>query len=535
MPIASLLGRAPLHGGDKNASASAQERRILALLGFRLRIAAERAPNGVMLKSAELGRALSDHDYHAALGDLRTNLLKAQVELERASFPVVILINGADGAGKTETLNVLHEWFDARYLRSEAYEPPSEAARERPEFWRYWMWLPKAGQIGIFLGSWYTQPILDYVLTDGKTRRFEKSLAYINAFERTLADDGALFIKLWFHVSKKVQKQRLEAAERAKNTRYLVTKSEWKNHGHYDDFVTVTERVLRETSTGQAPWTVIEAGDDNYRNLTTGLTILERIQHRLAVHQVSEAPRPEPTLADPVTLLDRLDLTLKLEKGEYEQRMLALQGKLGKLAARLKKRRRGAIFLFEGSDAAGKGGAIRRIVWALDARQYRIIPVSAPSDEERAHHYLWRFYRHLPGRGRITIYDRSWYGRVLVERVEGFASEDAVARAYKEINDFEEGLTRDGIILVKFWLQISPAEQLRRFQEREREPWKQHKITAEDYRNRQKSNQYERAASEMIARNGTELAPFTLVEAEDKRYARIKVLETICKRLEKEL
>jgi polyphosphate:AMP phosphotransferase len=488
-----------------------------------------------MLKSAELGRALSKQDYDAALGELRTSLLKAQAELERAKFPVIVLIHGADGTGKTETLNLLHEWLDARYLRTEAYEPPSEEERERPEFWRYWMWLPKAGRIGIFLGSWYTQPILDYVLRQGKARRFEQALVHINAFERTLGDDGALFIKLWFHVSKKVQKQRLKAAEHAQNTRFSVTQSEWKNHAHYADFVSVTELVLRETSSAQAPWTVIEAGDDRYRNLTTGLTILERIQHRLAKHAASHTPRPEPEVPDPVTLLDSLDLSLKLEKAEYEERMMALQGRLGKLALKLKKRHRGAIFLFEGSDAAGKGGAIRRLVWALDARQYRIIPVAAPSDEERSHHYLWRFFRQLPARGRITIYDRSWYGRVLVERVEGFANEDAVARAYKEINDFEHELTRDGIILVKFWLQISPDEQLRRFREREREPWKQHKITAEDYRNRHKSHQYEAAASDMISQNSTEYAPFTLVEAEDKHYARIKVLETVCQRLEAEL
>ncbi|HEX3777942.1 MAG TPA: polyphosphate:AMP phosphotransferase [Polyangiaceae bacterium] len=488
-----------------------------------------------MLKSAELGRALSKEDYDAAVPDLRTSLLKAQTELEHAKFPVIVLINGADGAGKSETLNTLHEWFDARYLHSEAYEAPSEEERERPEFWRYWMWLPKAGRIGIFLGSWYTQPILDLVREGGKARKFEQSLARINAFERTLTDDGALFIKLWFHVSKKVQKKRLDAAEKAKNTRFLVTKSEWENHRHYDDFIGVTERVLRETSTGQAPWTVIEAGDDNYRNVTAGLTILERIQHRLATRAVSDTPRPEPEIADPVTLLDRLDLSRRLDKAEYEAKLIDYQGKLGKLAQKLKKKKRSAIFLFEGSDAAGKGGAIRRLVWALDARQYRIIPVSAPSDEERAHHYLWRFFRHVPRRGRITIYDRSWYGRVLVERVEGFASEDAVARAYKEINDFEEELVRDGIVLLKFWLQISPEEQLRRFQDREREPWKQHKITAEDYRNRRKTHQYESAASEMIARNSTEYAPFTLVEAEDKHYARIKVLETVCERLEREL
>lgn len=488
-----------------------------------------------MLKSAELGRALSKQDYEAVLGELRTSLLKMQAELEQAKFPVLVLIHGADGAGKSETLNTLNEWFDARFLRTEAYEEPSQEARERPEFWRYWMWLPRAGQVGLFLGSWYTRPILDHVIAGSKARRFEQALARINAFERTLADDGALFIKLWFHVSKKVQKQRLKAQEHVKSTRMLVTKSNWKNHAHYDEFVAVTERVLRDTSAGYAPWTVIESGDDRYRNVTAGFTILEQIQRHLATRRASDAPKARPEIADPATLLDRLDLSLKLAKPEYERRMVELQGRLGELARKLKKQRRSAIFLFEGSDAAGKGGAIRRLVWALDARQYRIIPIAAPTDEERAHHYLWRFFRHLPPRGRITIYDRSWYGRVLVERVEGFASEEAWHRAYKEINDFEHELTRDGIILVKFWLQISPEEQLRRFQEREREPWKQHKITPEDYRNRQKTHQYEAAASEMISRNSTEYAPFTLVEAEDKRYARIKVLEAVCARLEQNL
>jgi AMP-polyphosphate phosphotransferase len=191
--------------------------------------------------------------------------------------------------------------------------------------------------------------------------------------------------------------------------------------------------------------------------------------------------------------------------------------------------------MFEGPDAAGKGGAIRRVIRALDAAQYRVIPVAAPSEEERAHHYLWRFWCHLPRLGHITIYDRSWYGRVLVERVEGFATREEWSRAYKEINDFERELSDFGIVLVKFWLHVSSAEQLKRFQEREREPWKQHKISAEDYRNRAKANNYELAASEMIAKTSTEYAPFTLIPADDKRGARLAVLETICTRLREAL
>ncbi len=286
-----------------------------------------------MLKSAELGRALSKQDYDAGLADLRTALLQAQTELERANFPVIVLINGADGAGKGETLNTLSEWLDARYLRIEAFGEPSEAERARPEFWRYWMSLPRAGQIGLFLGSWYTQPILERVMARGKPRALEHALARINAFERTLADSGALLIKLWFHVSKDVQKQRLKSEASAKNTRLLVSKVNWRHHERYDDFVSVTERVLRDTSTGHAPWTVIESGDDRYRNITAGLSVLEQIQHHMAMRRVSSPAKPQPEIADPVTLLDRLDLSLKLDKPVYEKRMAELQARSVNLRA----------------------------------------------------------------------------------------------------------------------------------------------------------------------------------------------------------
>jgi polyphosphate kinase 2 (PPK2 family) len=208
-----------------------------------------------------------------------------------------------------------------------------------------------------------------------------------------------------------------------------------------------------------------------------------------------------------------------------------LQGELNRLGRRANRARTGTIVVLEGADAAGKGGAIRRITAALDARQYRVIQIAAPTDEERARHYLWRFWRHLPRLGRFTIYDRSWYGRVLVERVEGLAREAEWMRAYKEINEFEEQLVEHGIVLVKLWLQISDAEQLRRFQEREQTPWKQYKITDEDYRNRAKSHAYEAATNEMIERTSTDYAPWMLISAEDKRSGRVQVLRTLCDRL----
>lgn len=488
-----------------------------------------------MLESAEQGRSLSKDQYDALLPGLRAALLDAQARLRKAGFSVVVLVNGAEGAGKSETVNKLHEWLDARFLVSESYSEPTEEERSRPEHWRYWMWLPPAGRIGIFSGSWYTEPILDRAWGRSSELELTEQLARINNFERTLADGGTLFIKLWFHVSKKVQRKRFKALEAHPATRFRVRKKEWRNHERYEHFVRVTEHVLGQTSSGAAPWHVLDAADDRYRNVAAARLILDALEARLAQRADSRPPERQPAIADPHTLLDELDLTQALGKNEYSERVAAAQGKIHRLVRKLQKRKRSAILVFEGPDAAGKGGSIRRITWALDARSYRLIPVAAPSDEERAHHYLWRFWRYLPRRGRVTIFDRSWYGRVLVERVEGFASEPEWQRAYQEINDFERELTDSGVVLIKFWLHISSAEQLRRFEERKQNPAKRYKITAEDYRNREQANQYEAASAEMIARCSPPNAPFVLVEANDKRFARVKVLESLVQALEEQL
>jgi AMP-polyphosphate phosphotransferase len=486
-----------------------------------------------MFETAELGRSTSEADYEAALPDLRTRLLKAQSALEKAGFAVVVLLNGV--GGMADTANRLSEWLDARYLTTEAWSPPSEDERERPEYWRYWRWLPPAGRVGLFIGNWYTRPIVERAEGEIGRAHFDRDLARIAAFERTLTDGGVLIVKLWLHLSKRDQKRRLRAFESDPHTRFRVGKHDWARLELYSKFRAASEQALRETSHGHAPWTVIEAIDPRYRDLEAARQLLQALELRLAKASSPRPSAPEAPIADPKTILDTLDLSQRVDKDVYQEKTLELQARLHRLAARLDRKKRSALFVFEGPDAAGKGGAIRRITWALDAQQYRVIPVSAPTEEERAHHYLWRFWRHLPRRGHITIYDRSWYGRVLVERVEGFATREEWSRAYREINEFERELVDDGIVLVKFWLQVSSEEQLRRFQERESEPWKQHKISAEDYRNRQRANRYEEAASEMIERNSTEYAPFELVAADDKRGARLAVLEAVCRRLDQAL
>jgi polyphosphate:AMP phosphotransferase len=486
-----------------------------------------------MFETAELGRKMTKAEYEAALPELRTRLLKAQAALEAAGFPVVVLLNGV--GGMAETMNRLCEWMDARYLVTEAWSPPSERDAQYPEYRRFWRWLPAKGRVGIFLGNWYTRPILERAEGRAKSNAFEHELHRIATFERTLADDGMLLVKLWLHLSKRDQRRRLEALDAKRTTRFRIGRSEWQRLGHYGNFRRASEQAVRETSTGEAPWIIVEASDQRYRDIEVARAICDALERRLAEPREEPKHVPELAVPNPDTILDRLDFAKRVDKREYEERIPVLQARLHELGGKLARRKKSAILVFEGPDAAGKGGAIRRITAALDAVQYRIIPVSAPTDEERAHHYLWRFWRHLPGRGRITIYDRSWYGRVLVERVEGFATRAEWTRAYQEINAFERELTDGGIVLIKFWLHVTSGEQLRRFEERAREPWKQHKLTAEDYRNRTRENLYEVAASEMIEQNSTEYAPFTLVAADDKRLARLEVLETVCERLEKAL
>ncbi|HVW27431.1 MAG TPA: polyphosphate:AMP phosphotransferase [Polyangiaceae bacterium] len=489
-----------------------------------------------MFETAELGRELSPSEYEGELPELRTALLKAQTRLGHARFPVVVLIHGVDTVGANEVFNVLHEWLDARYLVSRAWEPPTDEERERPAYWRFWQWLSPRGEIALFLGSWYTAPLLAHATGKMKAAAFERELERAVAFEKALSDDGALFVKFWLHIPRRRHKERLRALTKEESLRYRVAKHVVKSSALHDELLQVSGRLITKTSVESAPWTVVEAADPRFRNITVGRELLRALEEHLAIHEANgDGKAREPVVAgessDPHTVLDTLDLSQKLDPKEYKDRLSSAQRELVKLAYKLEKRERSAIVLFEGWDAAGKGGAIRRISAALDAHQYRIIPVAAPTEEERAHHYLWRFWRQLPRRGRFTIYDRSWYGRVLVERVEHLARDDEWRRGYREINDFEEQLVRGGGIVVKYWLHMSQDEQLRRFEARKSEPWKAYKLTDEDYRNRKKSPDYELAANEMIARTNTEYAPWTLVEAEDKRVARVKVLETLCRRI----
>jgi polyphosphate:AMP phosphotransferase len=500
-----------------------------------------------MFEAVELGLKVSKEEYDKKVPDLRIKLLQAQEQLKDRKFPVLILIHGAEGAGKGEVLNTLHEWMDPRFLQTTAFGPLTEEELARPEAWRFWQAMPPKGRTGIFFGSWYTRPILQRAAGESKAAELERAIEHIRLFEKALTDDGLLLLKFWFHLSKKDQKKRLETLEEDPRTAWRVSKLDWKMFKMYDRFRGICEKVLQGTHTAEAPWTIVEAKDRRHQCLVTGTTILEALTARLAQAPPPKLPAASAAGTPPKeakkgapgakthSVLDRLDLTLKLDDQEYKERLEEAQGRVNRLWRKAWAKGRSAVLVFEGWDAGGKGGAIRRLTGALDARSYRVIPIAAPTEEERAQHYLWRFWRHLPGRGRVVVFDRSWYGRVMVERVEGFAREDEWKRAYLEINEFEGAMARHGYILLKFFLHISPEEQLRRFKERQKIAWKQFKITDEDWRNREKWDAYETAVSEMVERTSTPHAPWTLVEAVDKNYARIKVLETFADAVKKAL
>lgn len=488
-----------------------------------------------MFEDAELGHTVSKEEYAERSAVLRDALLDAQYALKDApTFPVILLVGGVEGGGRGETVNTLTSWMDPRHVEVHGLGDPSDEERERPRLWRFWRLLPPRGKIGIFFGSWYTWPIVNAAVGEKKPHwgRLDRRVIEINRFEQMLANEGALVLKFWFHLSKKAQRRRMKELKSDPLTRWRVTPKDEEFFRSYDRFREVSERVLRATSHPYAPWIVVEGTDRRYRDLTVADTLLDAIRRRLAAPSVQPAstavddPAPSP-VDSKRTVLSQLDLARSVEPDAYERDLEKWQGRLALLTRHKRFAQHSVVVVFEGNDAAGKGGAIRRLTAAVDARLVRVVPIAAPTDEEKSHPYLWRFWRHLPRHGNILVFDRSWYGRVLVERVEGFCSAWDWQRAYGEINDFEAEMTGHGIVVVKFWLAISKQEQLRRFRERESVSFKHYKITEEDWRNRKKWDAYADAVCDMVTHTSTRHAPWTLVEANDKYHARIKVVRAV--------
>lgn len=481
-----------------------------------------------MFESAEIGHAIDKDTYDAEEPVLREALLEAQYELkQQGRVAVLILINGVEGAGKGETVKLLNEWMDPRLIQVNTFDQQTDEELARPPAWRYWRQLPPKGRIGIFFGNWYSQMLQGRVHGHFKDAVLDQAINGALGLEQMLCDEGTVILKFWFHLSRERMQARLDSLKDDPLHSWRISPLDWQQSHTYDKFVRHGERVLRRSSREHAPWHVVEGVDERYRSLTVGRILLQGLQAALQQAQEHPSASAPPASLDNRGLLDSLDMQQRLSKDLYQEQLAAEQARLALLMRDKRMRRHSLVAVFEGNDAAGKGGAIRRVTGALDPRQYRIVPVAAPTEEERSQPYLWRFWRHIPGRGQFTIFDRSWYGRVLVERVEGFCSPADWLRAYGEINDFEEQLVEAGVVLVKFWLAIDADTQLERFQEREQIPFKRFKITEDDWRNREKWPLYRDAVEDMVNRTSTEIAPWTLVEANDKRFARVKVLRAI--------
>ena len=492
-----------------------------------------------MFEAIELGLTLNKSDYKEKENQFRTELLMLQRELEQAKVATLIIIAGVEGSGKGVVIDNINNWLDNRSIETHAFWDETTDESQRPVFWRYWMRLPARSSIAIMFGGWYWNTI--YHHASGKTSDtvLDKSCQRIKEFEHMLQLDGTEIIKLWLHLPKKDFKERIESRSNA--NQHLGTNINGSISKHYKSFIYAAERTIRHTDTPESPWHLIEASDSYFRDAAVAKILANRFNKRIHEHRMNDRRiNPTTTITDtsekpPASVLDTLDLSLSLSKSEYKSQLKHYQQQLGELAWQAYDAKRSTVVVFEGWDAAGKGGSMRRLTGAIDARLYRGINIAAPSDEEQAHHYLWRFWRQVPRDGYMSIYDRSWYGRVLVERIEHLAKPQEWMRAYNEINAFEEELIEHGSVVLKFWLHISPEEQLKRFEARETTPWKRHKITQDDWRNREKHNEYVQAVNDMVTRTSTGKAPWTLVAANNKYYARIEVIKTLCQRLEEAL
>ena len=450
----------------------------------------------------------------------------------------MIVFEGFGGAGKGTQINHLIEPMDPRGFTVYSTQAETQEEQYHPFLWRFWNKTPEKGRIAIFDRSWYGKLLVERYEKKTHKKDIPRVLEDIENFEKQLTDDGTLLIKFFLTISEKEQEKRFDKLLSKEETSWRVSKADKDRNKHYEEYARMADEMLTRTDTEYAPWTIIEAHDERYAAVKILTTVVEAFEERYEKEQ-----NPQPRQIDgkfgqndlKESVLKKVDLTKKLDRETYEKKLEELQKKLTLLHSEIYAKRIPVVLAFEGWDAGGKGGAIKRLTRALDPRGYTVNPTSSPNDIERAHHYLWRFWTRMPKDGHIAIFDRTWYGRVMVERIEGFCTTQEWQRAFKEMNQMEQQLVNHGAIVIKFWMHIDKEEQERRFKERQENPDKQWKITDEDWRNREKWELYEQAVDEMMVRTSTVNAPWVIVEGNDKLYARIKVLETVVDALEKRL
>lgn len=493
-----------------------------------------------MLNTLDLKVSLDKQTYRLQIEELMRHLRSLQNTCWQHQLPVIVVLEGWAAAGKGALVKKMINYMDPRGFAVHPIFPPSEQEKSYPFLWRFWQKLPPKGSIGIFYHSWYTHVLEDRLFERVADAQAPMMMRDINAFERQLAEDGTVIAKFWLHLSKKEFKSRLKKYAKDEFEAWRVRPEDWQQAKKYDRYCGLAEEMLTYTSTGFAPWTLVEGDCERWARVKVLSQLVSAIRQGLDNLKITSIETPSLPHQDHLhstepDFLAKADLSLDLKKDEYKIRLREAQLQLRKLQKSIFEQKIPVLILFEGWDAAGKGGAIKRLTDILDPRSYIVNAFAAPTSEEHKYNYLWRFWRLLPKAGNISIFDRSWYGRVLVERIEGFAQEREWRRAYREINEFETQLTTSGMVLVKFWLHISQEEQLNRFESREDDPFKSYKLTEEDWRNREKWNLYYVAINQAIARTSTPSAPWTVVPGNSKYYARVNVIETVIEAIKHKL
>ncbi|MBI4668676.1 MAG: polyphosphate:AMP phosphotransferase [Elusimicrobia bacterium] len=497
------------------------------------------------LAKLNLEKSIPQELFKQKIDPLMLKLQRLHRQIYEARVPVLLILEGWEGAGKGDCVNRLLERMDPRGTRVYSFMEPKDEEKFRPFFWRYWLDIPSRGQVAVFQHSYYHWLLKERFENGLKDKKWQTGLEAMRRFEKIMADDGTLILKFWLQIGKKEQRKRFKKWEKDPAFAFRVSPEAWAENKRYEKRLASAQAMLAETHKSHAPWITIEATDRRNRRLRVVEEVVSAFSRQLEKagsppeKQAKDNGQPSKDAKVPAVNgsqaaavsgpLAQLDLSRRLDRPAYEESLDNLSDELRVLQHLCYTKRLPVIIVFEGADASGKGGAIRRLTSALDPRGYCVIPVAAPEGEEKHRHYLWRFWRHIPKAGHWAIFDRSWYGRVLVERIEGFCKPEEWKRAYSEINEFENQLSHSGAVLVKFWLQLSADEQLRRFKERERVPHKRYKITPEDWRNREKRSQYDIVVADMVNFTSNDDAPWTLVEADDKFYSRIKILQTVAK------
>ncbi len=489
-----------------------------------------------------LEKAISDNgsriDYKDMTKSLQQNLSKLQLKLKEKHVPVIIVFEGWGASGKGSLIADIIKMLDPRFFNVYSTLPNTETDKRYPLMKRFWENIPAKGKMSIMDRSWYQELAIAKLEEGISEEEYDRRIESVNTFERQLTDDGYLIIKLFLHISRQEQKRRFIKLREDSSTKWRVTDTDKMRNKNYDTYYKQFDDMLKRTDTEYCHWRIIDTTDKQFTRFQLFNILVSQITN--AVNSEPHYPIPaDVTTMFPMQktpLLSEVSLENKVIKpSKYPEELKKCQKQLAKLHGKIYKKRIPVVIAFEGWDAAGKGGAIKRLGAAFDPRGYEAVPVAAPEKYELERHYLWRFWRKLPKTGHITIFDRTWYGRVMVEKLEGLTPEARCAMAYREIDEFERELTRSGVVLIKFWMQIDKDEQLKRFNERMENPEKQWKITDEDWRNREKWDLYESAVNEMLEKTSTAYAPWTIVESNDKLYARIKVMNTVIDRLEEVL